>query len=148
MRTIGRPGHEDLESGLAIEGCRQTRQGRTLTRPCHDPARAQKVRENGMHSRLTVPIRARGRVLGVAVFIRTENLSPFQEDGLLLAEELVTRAALCLDIARRYACERTAALALQRSLLPRRLAGVSRPRWPRVTCPPTPTPASGATGST
>ncbi|MGW2936619.1 SpoIIE family protein phosphatase [Streptomyces sp. NPDC001156] len=89
----------------------------------HDPVRAQKVRENGMHSFMVVPIRARHCLLGVALFVRTEEPTPFQEDDLLLAEELVTRAALCLDNARQYARERTAALALQRDLLPHRLAG-------------------------
>ncbi|MGW3246105.1 ATP-binding SpoIIE family protein phosphatase [Streptomyces sp. NPDC001070] len=48
---------------------------------------------------------------------------PFQEDDLLLAEELVSRAALSLDNARQYARERSAALALQRNLLPHRLRG-------------------------
>jgi serine phosphatase RsbU (regulator of sigma subunit)/anti-sigma regulatory factor (Ser/Thr protein kinase) len=89
----------------------------------HDPVRAQKIHENGMHSFMVVPIRARQCVLGVALFVRTEEPMPFQEDDLLLAEELVTRAALCLDNARQYARERTAALALQRDLLPHRLAG-------------------------
>ncbi|MFF3585501.1 SpoIIE family protein phosphatase [Streptomyces mirabilis] len=88
-----------------------------------DPARARSIRENGMHSLMIVPIRARRSVLGVAVFVRTKDPVPFQEDDLLLAEELVTRAALCLDNARQYACERTAALALQRHLLPSRLKG-------------------------
>ncbi|MFD5570920.1 SpoIIE family protein phosphatase [Streptomyces cadmiisoli] len=89
----------------------------------HDPARAQKIREHGVHSMMIVPIRARRSVLGVAVFARTEDLAPFHEDDLILAEELVTRAALSLDNARRYACERTTALALQRNLLPRCLKG-------------------------
>lgn len=72
---------------------------------------------------MVVPIRARDEVLGVAVFIRTENPVPFEEDDLLLAEELVTLAALSLDNARRYARERSAALTLQRDLLPQRLNG-------------------------
>ncbi|SOE31718.1 SpoIIE family protein phosphatase [Streptomyces sp. OK228] len=86
-----------------------------------DPARARTIHENGMHSLMIVPIRARRSMLGVAVFIRTEDPVPFQEDDLLLAEELVTRAALCLDNARQYAREHAAALALQRNLLPHRL---------------------------
>ncbi|MER5910405.1 ATP-binding SpoIIE family protein phosphatase [Streptomyces sp. NPDC001982] len=52
-----------------------------------------------------------------------QNRTPFEEDDLLLAEELVTWAALCLDNARQYARERTAALALQRNLLPHRASG-------------------------
>jgi PAS domain S-box-containing protein len=88
-----------------------------------DPARARKVRENRIHSLMVVPIRARRTLLGVAVFVRTEDPAPFQEIDLLLAEELVGRAALSLDNARQYAREHTAALALQRNLLPHRLRG-------------------------
>lgn len=88
-----------------------------------DPARAAKIREFHMHSLLVVPIHARGVILGVAVFVRTDTPAPFDETDQLLAEELVSRAALSLDNARRYTRERTAALALQRSLLPRRLDG-------------------------
>jgi serine phosphatase RsbU (regulator of sigma subunit) len=72
---------------------------------------------------MIVPIIARRAVLGIALFYRTEDPVPFQEDDLLLAEELVTRAALSLDNARQYTRERTAALALQRNLLPHRLLG-------------------------
>jgi serine phosphatase RsbU (regulator of sigma subunit)/anti-sigma regulatory factor (Ser/Thr protein kinase) len=87
------------------------------------PTLAQRIRETGMHSAMVVPIRARRVLLGVAVFIRTENPMPFQEADLLLAEELVSRAAVSLDKARQYCREHTAALALQRSLLPHRLRG-------------------------
>ncbi|MGW1886953.1 SpoIIE family protein phosphatase [Streptomyces sp. NPDC001970] len=90
-----------------------------------DPVRAQKIRENGMHSVMVVPIRARRALLGVALFIRTEDPVPFQEVDLLLAEEFVSRAAVSLDNARQYCREHTAALALQRNLLPHRLKGGS-----------------------
>ncbi|SEN89036.1 PAS domain S-box-containing protein [Actinacidiphila rubida] len=89
----------------------------------HDGTRARKIRENGIHSLMVVPIRARRTVLGVAVFVRTENSLPFQELDLLLAEELADRAALSLANARRYTRERSAALTLQRALLPHRLGG-------------------------
>ncbi|MFF4550551.1 SpoIIE family protein phosphatase [Streptomyces sp. NPDC001406] len=89
----------------------------------HDPVRAQEVRDSGVHSLMVVPIRARRCVLGLALFGRSEEQKPFQEDDLLLAEELVTRAALCLDNALQYARERTAALTLQRDLLPHRVQG-------------------------
>ncbi|WP_063737205.1 SpoIIE family protein phosphatase [Streptomyces sp. RTd22] len=88
-----------------------------------DPARTQKVREFGMRSLMVVPICARGTILGVASFVRTGHPAPFEPDDLVLAEELVTRAALCVDNARRYSREHTAALALQRSLLPHALSG-------------------------
>ncbi|MGV9590438.1 SpoIIE family protein phosphatase [Streptomyces tendae] len=88
-----------------------------------DPARAAKIREFGMHSLLILPIHARGVLLGVAVFVRTSNPTPFDDNDRLLAEELVSRAALSLDNARRYTREHNIALALQRSLLPRRVHG-------------------------
>ncbi|MFE0450241.1 SpoIIE family protein phosphatase [Streptomyces sp. NPDC058914] len=89
----------------------------------HDPVRTQKLRDTGIHSLMVVPIRARSCVLGLAVFGRSEEPTPFQEDDLLLAEELVTRAALSLDNALQYARQRTAALMLQRDLLPHHVGG-------------------------
>ena len=87
----------------------------------HNPARAATIRKYGLHSVLSVPIRARGVTLGVAVIVRGQRPEPFEQDDVLLAEELTARAALSLDNARRYNRERTTALALQRSLLPQRL---------------------------
>jgi PAS domain S-box-containing protein len=87
----------------------------------HNPARAATIRKYGLHAVLSVPIRARGVTLGVAVFVRGQRPEPFEQDDVLLAEELTARAALSLDNACRYTRERTTALALQRSLLPQRL---------------------------
>jgi PAS domain S-box-containing protein len=87
----------------------------------HNPARTETIRSHGIHSVLAVPIRARGITLGVAVFLRAQRPEPFEQDDVLLAEELTARAALSLDNARRYHRERSTALALQRSLLPQRL---------------------------
>ncbi|MEW2401747.1 SpoIIE family protein phosphatase [Streptomyces sp. NPDC046862] len=76
----------------------------------------------GLHTVMIVPIRARGITLGITTFFRGERRQdPFDEIDLSLAEELVARAAICVDNARRYTRERGAALVLQRSLLPRRL---------------------------
>ncbi|MEU0408476.1 SpoIIE family protein phosphatase [Streptomyces griseorubiginosus] len=77
--------------------------------------------ELGLHSVMVVPIRARGVTLGVTTFFRRRRQEPFDEDDLNLAEDLVSRAAVCVDNARRYTREREAALVLQRSLLPHRL---------------------------
>ncbi|GAA0664207.1 SpoIIE family protein phosphatase [Kitasatospora atroaurantiaca] len=93
-----------------------------------EPARAQWARQNGMHSLIVVPVQARGTTLGVAVLIRHATTpAPFGEDDLLIAREIVNRAAICLDNARRYTRERTTALTLQRSLLPQHA-----PRQPAV----------------
>ncbi|OIK06744.1 protein phosphatase [Streptomyces monashensis] len=77
--------------------------------------------ELGLHSVMVVPVRARGVTLGVTSFFRRRRQEPFDADDLSLAEDLVSRAAVCVDNARRYTRERDAALVLQRSLLPRRL---------------------------
>ncbi|HEY8984919.1 MAG TPA: PAS domain-containing protein, partial [Streptomyces sp.] len=86
-----------------------------------DGARGARVREIGIHSVMSVPLRARGATLGVAVLIRFRRPDPFTRDDVLLAEEVTARAAVCVDNARRYSRERDTALALQRSLLPRSL---------------------------
>ncbi|MFA1542571.1 SpoIIE family protein phosphatase [Actinomadura monticuli] len=88
-----------------------------------DPDRARTVRATGMHTLIIVPLKARGNLLGIAVFVRTDNQAPFTRDDLALAEELGARAALSLDSARQYTREHDAALALQRQLLPSRLRG-------------------------
>ncbi|WP_156724614.1 SpoIIE family protein phosphatase/ATP-binding protein [Streptomyces apocyni] len=86
-----------------------------------DPALARQLVEAGMHSMIAVPLRARGVVLGIAMFWRAENPEPFEREDLSLAEELVARAAVSVDNARRYSREHSMAVALQRSLLPRTL---------------------------
>jgi serine phosphatase RsbU (regulator of sigma subunit)/anti-sigma regulatory factor (Ser/Thr protein kinase) len=73
-----------------------------------------------IHSVMMVPLRARGVTLGMVHFLRHRTPESFGEDDLLLAEEIVTRAAVSVDNARRYTHERRTALALQRSLLPER----------------------------
>ncbi|MFH8368784.1 SpoIIE family protein phosphatase [Streptomyces sp. NPDC018031] len=88
-----------------------------------DPARSASTRRHGVHSGIWVPLRARGTVLGVVTFARSRTPEPFEDDDLLLAQELVARAAMSLDNARRYTREHAAALALQRSLLPQGLSG-------------------------
>jgi PAS domain S-box-containing protein len=77
--------------------------------------------EDGVHSTLAVPLRARGTTMGLATFMRSGNPAPFETDELTLANELATRTALSVDNARRYTRERASALTLQRNLLPRGL---------------------------
>lgn len=88
-----------------------------------EPERAARLREFGLHSLISVPMRARDTVLGLTTFMRSRNPMPFDEDDVAPARELVARAAVCVDNARRYTREHTAALVLQRSLLPHTLRG-------------------------
>ncbi|USQ85521.1 SpoIIE family protein phosphatase [Streptomyces phaeoluteigriseus] len=89
-----------------------------------NPERAQKVIEFGIHSMISVPLQARGQLLGVVEFWRSEQ-APFEQDDLSPAEELAARAAVCIDNARRYTREHTTAVTLQRSLLPGALPELS-----------------------
>ncbi len=89
----------------------------------YDPVRADHTVRYGFHSVMVVPMRARGATLGVATFARHRRPEPFQDDDLVLAEEIVAHAAVCIDNARRYTREHATALTLQRSLLPQHLPG-------------------------
>lgn len=90
------------------------------------PERARKlVDEEGIHSMITVPVQARGVILGVATFWRAGRAEAFEGEDLSVAEELVARAAVSVDNARRYTREHTMAVTLQRSLLPRGLPALS-----------------------
>ncbi|WBO63189.1 SpoIIE family protein phosphatase [Streptomyces camelliae] len=85
-----------------------------------DPQRARQILDYGIHSLISAPVQARGSVLGVVNFWRSKR-EPFDAEELSLAEELVARAAVSIDNARRYTREHAMAVTLQRSLLPRAL---------------------------
>ncbi|MFE7215835.1 SpoIIE family protein phosphatase [Streptomyces sp. NPDC001698] len=86
-----------------------------------DTERTERVLAFGIHSLITVPVRAGNLVLGLVSFWRSEKDEPFDSEELALAEELVARAAVSIDNARRYTREHGLAVTLQRSLLPRSL---------------------------
>ncbi|MFI1018720.1 SpoIIE family protein phosphatase [Streptomyces sp. NPDC020965] len=104
-------GHSVLEPRLADAPAWQAQ----------DPERARAIVAFGIHSLITAPLKARGVVLGVASFWRSNKPEPFDAEDLALAGEVVARAAVCLDNARRYTHEHSTAVALQRSLMPRYL---------------------------
>ncbi|MFJ8692355.1 SpoIIE family protein phosphatase [Streptomyces roseolilacinus] len=97
-------------------------------------------READAHSLMVVPLSARGAVLGVVSLWRAYRPDSFEEDDLTLAAEFAARAAVSIDNARRYTQQRTAALSLQRSLLP-----VDVPEHPAVEVAHRYLPAGGAT---
>ncbi|WP_079188944.1 SpoIIE family protein phosphatase [Streptomyces kebangsaanensis] len=86
-----------------------------------DPEGALRVLDHGIHSLITVPLRARGVVLGMVNLWRGTGSARFEEEDVAVAEELVARAAVAIDNARRYSREHAMAVTLQRSLLPRDL---------------------------
>ncbi|MFG1667061.1 SpoIIE family protein phosphatase [Streptomyces sp. Y7] len=134
IRAVRKQPHNLYDVGDTVEYVPSTPQARSLeTRQsvmepvlteadgwiAQDPERLTPVLEAGIHSLITVPLRARGTTLGVVSFYRSLQPGSFEDDDLSLAQELVGRAAICIDNARRYTREHNTALALQRSLLPR-----------------------------
>ena len=115
----GSPPVESLRSGRAV--LYQVTEPAITDWVAQDPLRASRIRDFGIHSAMTVPLSARGTTLGVAVFVRHRHPEPFQQDDLVLAEELSARAAVSIDNALRYTRERGTAVTLQRSLLPQSL---------------------------
>ncbi|WP_203721442.1 SpoIIE family protein phosphatase/ATP-binding protein [Streptomyces coelicoflavus] len=112
------PQGRTLASGRAVL---EPRLGEAPGWQAQDYERSAQVVEYGVHSLITVPLRAGTLVLGVVSFWRAAKPEPFDEDELALGEELVARAAVSIDNARRYTREHSMAVTLQRSLLPRRL---------------------------
>ena len=68
-------------------------------------------------SALAVPLRARGRTVGVVTLFRGASRRAFTTADQSLVEDIGSRAALALDNARLYASQRDVAEALQRSML-------------------------------
>ncbi|MFJ8074146.1 SpoIIE family protein phosphatase [Streptomyces sp. NPDC096176] len=101
-------GHATLEADLTV----------AQSWRAQDPEGADNALAYGVHSLVTAPVQARGVVLGMVNFWRSERAEPFEEDDLSFAEELTTRAAVAIDNARRFTREHTMAETLQRSLLP------------------------------
>ena len=60
----------------------------------------RRLRELGQKSVMIVPLRARGRILGVLTLVISESSRRYGEDDLLLAVEMGSRAALAVDNAR------------------------------------------------
>ena len=60
------------------------------------------IRELGLCSSMTVPLKARGQMLGAITLVAAESGHRFDADDLSLAEDLASRAALTIDNARLY----------------------------------------------
>jgi hypothetical protein len=101
------------------------------------------ARDAGAHSLMTLPLIARGVIMGMVVLYRLGGSEPFTRADLSLARDLASRAAVSVDNARLYTRERATALALQRGLLPRQI-----PQIPglRLACRYVPAEASAEIG--
>ena len=82
------------------------------------PGLADLIEELHLTSAMTVPLIARGRVLGAMSFLWGESERHYDESDLAIAEELALRAAISIDNARLYDEQRRVADTLQSSLRP------------------------------
>ena len=85
------------------------------------------ARELNLRSALVVPLRARGRVLGVISWVSGVDGRRFSERDQSFAEDLAQRAAVAIDNAHLHSETREAAMRLQQAVLPEALPAV--PGW-------------------
>jgi GAF domain-containing protein len=76
------------------------------------------LRELEPRSLMSVPLLARGRTLGAMTLVSSRPDRRYDDEDLLLAENLAYRCALAVDNARLYRDRSEIARTLQRSLLP------------------------------
>ena len=76
------------------------------------------LRELEPRSEMSVPLLARGRILGAVTLVLSRSERRYDQEDLLLAENLAYRCALAVDNARLYRDRSEIARILQRSLLP------------------------------
>jgi PAS domain S-box-containing protein len=79
------------------------------------------ARDLHLRSVVTVPLVARGRVLGVITWVLAESERHYNEDDLTLAEDLAQRAAVAIDNAELHSQTLAAAVQLQHAVLPAEL---------------------------
>jgi signal transduction histidine kinase len=109
-REVDRRYPADLESGVGIGSVLRTGNPELipevtddlLVSLARDADHLRLLRSAAMKSAMILPLRARGRPLGVIVFITAESGRRYTEADLELAEELAVRAALPIDNARLY----------------------------------------------
>jgi PAS domain S-box-containing protein len=76
------------------------------------------------HTAIVVPLIARQHALGTLSLLRMDGSPSYNQDDLVLAEELARRAAMAIDNARLFEATRHIARTLQASLLPQALPSI------------------------
>jgi PAS domain S-box-containing protein len=105
-----------------------------LVAGARDEEHLQIMRAVGLRSAMVVPLKTRGKVLGVLTFVKTESGSHFTPENLALAEDLASRAAMAIDNARLFRAEHETRRAAERtSDFLRRLQAVSASLSPALT---------------
>ncbi|HEV8561533.1 MAG TPA: PP2C family protein-serine/threonine phosphatase [Actinophytocola sp.] len=123
-RVFGERG-ERVRALLGVDDCLSGL--RTVTQPIEQDGWPDGWDRGVGRLAVTVPMPARGRVVGAITFGRAEQRVGEIGD-LYYLEELARRAALAFDNAAMHAAEQRIALGLQRSLLPRALPEVPEVR--------------------
>lgn len=98
-----------------------------LVAAARDEEHLRLSRELDIGSAMTVPLTARGRVLGVITLLRTTHARPYGHADLVFAEDLGRRAGQAVDNARLHRQAQDVALQLQQAVLPDDLSGL--PSW-------------------
>ncbi len=106
-KLVGENGKPVLLSIVSDEWIKATAQS---------PEHLRAMHELGLGSCIMVPLRARGRLLGVVSLVRTKESPPFDSSDLVLAEEFAGRAALAVDISRLFASEHRVRRALEEAV--------------------------------
>ena len=73
-----------------------------LVESARDPAHLQLLRDAGLKSSITVPLKAGTEVEGVLTFVTSSSGRRYQDADLVLAEELAYRAGIAIENARLY----------------------------------------------
>jgi PAS domain S-box-containing protein len=95
------PSARAMRSGRTVHEPEVTRE--FLEQSAQSLEHLRALRELGMRSLVSVPLLARGRTLGVLTFVTTETSGRrYEEDDVLLAEEVARRAAMAIDNARLF----------------------------------------------
>ena len=86
-----------------------------LVQSARDAGHLEVLRQSGFRSAMLVPLKARGKTLGVVTFVNTDSRHHHTPGDLALAEDLANRAALAVDNARLYRIEQRTRLAAERT---------------------------------
>jgi PAS domain S-box-containing protein len=86
-----------------------------LVQGARDAEHLELIRQIGFCSAMVVPLKARGRTLGVITFVNVESERHHTREDLALAEDLANRAALAVDNAYLYRVEQQTRLAAERT---------------------------------
>lgn len=98
-----------------------------LVAAAQDEEHLRVARELGLQSAMSVPLVAKGRVLGVLSFASAESGRHYTAEDVAFAEDLGRRAGIAIDNADLYSQTRRVASVLQATLLPQDLPDL--PGW-------------------